>query len=135
MAIDLGDARTGVAVSDETATLTGDAWVVNENRSQALCKSIVAEAEARGVSLIIVGYPKNMNGTVGPRAEKSELLAESIRKHSDIEVMLWDERMTTMFAERILISAGKRRKDRKNTIDAVAASLILESYLRAQPPS
>ena len=130
MAIDFGDARTGVAVSDETRTLTGDAWVISEKRPTALCRAIIAEADTRGVGLLVVGYPKNMNGTIGPRAVKSSELAESLRELSDIEVILWDERLTTMQAERILINTGNRRDKRKKTIDAVAASLILDSYLK-----
>jgi len=129
MAIDFGDVRTGVAVSDESATLAGEAWVISEKSPGDAARTIVAGAAGRGVSLIVVGYPRNMNGTAGPRAEKSEQLAECIRKLCDIETVLWDERMTTMSAHRILTDAGKFGKKRKNTVDAVAASLILESYL------
>ena len=129
MAVDNGDVRTGVAVSDASGTLTGEAWVITEVSEKAKVKRIITEAEERGVSAIVIGYPKNMNGTAGPRAEKSEKLAESIRNECDIEVVLWDERMTTMSANRILTDSGKRGKKRKKTIDAVAASLILEGYL------
>ena len=134
MAIDYGDARTGVAVSDETATLAGEAWIIRNNSMQALCKTIISETETRGIRRIVIGYPKNMNGSIGPRAEKSELLAESLRKLCGIDVVLWDERMTTMQAERILINTGNRRNKRKKKIDAVAASLILESYLGSYCP-
>ena len=129
MAIDYGDSRTGIAVSDESATLVGQTWVIAEKSQTALAQTIASEAAARGVSVIIVGYPKNMNGTIGPRAEKSELLAECLRGQCDIEVELWDERMTTMSANRILTDAGRFGKKRKKIIDAVAASMILESYL------
>jgi len=129
MAIDYGDARTGVAVSDALATLAGETWVIHEKDQKKTAAAIVAEAVSRNVSVIVVGYPKNMNGTIGERAEKSELLAELLRSACDIEVVLWDERMTTMSAQRILGEAGKYGKKRKQTIDAVAASLILESYL------
>ena len=132
MAIDYGYARTGVAVSDASATLTGETWVIHEPRLKTLAQTITSEAEARGVGVIVVGYPKNMNGTIGPRAEKSEQLAGALRNLSSIEVKLWDERMTTMQAGRILNETGKRGKKRKNTIDAVAASLILENYLSRQ---
>jgi len=129
MAIDYGDARTGVAVSDETAAIAGDAWVITEKTPDTVAQKIAAEAASRGVSRLVVGYPKNMNGTIGPRAEKSEYLADLLRRVCDAEVVLWDERMTTMSAHRILTDTGRHGKKRKKTIDAVAASLILESYL------
>jgi putative Holliday junction resolvase len=129
MAIDYGDARTGVAVSDESLTLTGDAWVVQSRRMADVAQAIIDEAAARSVSRIIVGYPKNMDGSIGPRAEKSEQLTELLRSLCDVEILLWDERMTTISAQRVLTDVGKYGKKRKKTIDAVAASLILDSYL------
>ena len=129
MAVDYGDARTGIAVSDASATLAGDAWVIHEKDQNKAAMSIAAEAGARGAGLIVVGYPRNMDGTIGPRAEKSGRLAELIGAQCDIEVTLWDERMTTMGAHRILTETGRHGRKRKATIDAVAASLILESYL------
>jgi len=129
MAIDFGDARTGISVSDISGTLTGEAWVIHERNLSKAADTIASEAVLRQVGKIVVGYPKNMNGTIGPRAEKSEQLAQCIRENCDIEVLLWDERMTTMSAHRILSDTGKHGKKRKKTVDAVAASLILESYL------
>ena len=129
MAVDYGDARTGVAVSDESATLTGDAWVVQSKRADDVAQSVVSEALSRGVKRIVVGYPKNMDGSVGQRAEKSERFADLLRSLCDIEVALWDERLTTMSAHRVLTDVGKFGKKRKKTVDAVAASLILEGYL------
>jgi len=129
MAVDYGDARTGVAVSDATATLAGEAWVIRESSMDGAARAVAAEAAARGVGAVVVGHPKNMNGSVGPRAEKSEMLAGQIRKLCDAEVVLWDERMTTVSAHRILTDAGRFGKKRKNSVDAVAASLILENYL------
>jgi putative Holliday junction resolvase len=129
MAIDHGDARTGVAVSDVSLTLAGDAWVVQSKRAAEVAQIIVDEAAAREVSCIVVGHPKNMDGSIGPRAEKCEQFAELLRSLCDIEVLLWDERLTTMSAQRLLTDVGTFGKKRKNTIDAVAASLILESYL------
>ena len=129
MAVDYGDTRTGVAVSDESATLTGDAWVVQSKRVNDVAQSVVGEAAARGVKRIVVGHPKNMDGSVGQRAEKSERFAELLRSLCDIEVVLWDERLTTMSAHRVLSDVGKFGKKRKKTVDAVAASLILEGYM------
>jgi len=129
MAVDYGDARTGVAVSDGTATLAGEAWVLREKDMAGAARAVAAEAAARGVGTVVVGFPRNMNGSVGPRAEKSERLAGLVRKHCGAEVVLWDERMTTVSAHRILADAGRFGKKRKDTVDAVAASIILESYL------
>ena len=136
MAIDYGDARTGVAVSDESATLAGEAWTIRESNPGALARAVAAEAISRGVSIVVVGHPVNMDGTTGPRAEKSERLADSLRllfaegNSGNIPaVALWDERMTTISAHRILSDAGTYGGKRKKKVDAVAASLILEGYL------
>jgi len=139
MAVDYGDARTGVAVSDESATLAGDAWVIHSKRINDIVSAIVYEAGNRNVSCIVVGFPKNMDGSIGSRAEKSLQLADFLRvsiqqlKSStsplSIEVVMWDERLTTMSAHRVLSDVGTFGKKRKKTVDAVAASLILEGYL------
>jgi len=129
MAIDYGDARTGVAVSDESATLVGDAWVINCRKADELADIIAREATSRSVGCVVVGYPKNMDGSIGERAEKCEAFVHKLRDICDIDTKLWDERLTTMSANKVLTEAGKFGKKRKNTIDAVAASLILEGYL------
>ncbi|MCL2426360.1 MAG: Holliday junction resolvase RuvX [Oscillospiraceae bacterium] len=129
MAIDYGDARTGIAVSDETQTLAGDAWVVHNKRMEQVAQAICDEATTRNVGCIVIGYPKNMDGSIGARAEKSEQLAELLRSLCDIDVTLWDERMTTISAHQVLTNVGKHGKKRKKTVDAVAASLILDNYL------
>jgi putative Holliday junction resolvase len=129
MAIDFGQARTGVAVSDETLTLVGDAWVLQKKSLREVTQAVIYEAEKRGVSKIVVGHPKNMDGSIGPRAEKSEQLKNLLRSLCDIEIVLWDERLTTVSAHRILSDTGNFGKKRKSKVDAVAASLILEDYL------
>ena len=131
LAIDYGDARTGIAVSDMTNTMPGDAWVFADRRMEAVAEHIANEIQARGVGTIVLGYPKNMDGTLGPRAEKSEKLAAMLREKCGIPVVLWDERRTTVDAHRILSDAGRRGKKRKQTVDAVAATLILEGYLNS----
>jgi putative Holliday junction resolvase len=131
MAVDYGDARTGIAVSDLLNVMAGDAWVLNEWNPERVAETIVREAKSRTVGTIVLGYPKNMDGTLGPRAEKSERLASLIRAIGDIPVILWDERWTTVDAHRILSVAGKHGKKRKQTVDAVAATLILEGYLNS----
>jgi len=136
MAVDYGDSRTGVAVSDLSNTLVGDAWVIHNKQMQETARLIADEAISREVSLIVIGYPKNMDGSTGPRAEKSSLFAETIRKQlpdeaHDMEIKLWDERLTTVSAHRVLSDVGKYGKKRKQTVDAVAAALILEGYLQS----
>jgi len=129
MAVDYGDTRTGLAVSDASASLAGEAWVLTEKKQRTVAAVIVSEAQKRDVGIIVVGFPKNMDGTEGIRAQKSTALAELIKARCEIEVVLWDERMTTMSAHRILSDTGSFGKKRKETVDAVAASLILEGYI------
>jgi len=131
MAIDLGDVRTGLAVSDPTGTLIGEAWTVTERDMNRLAETILQAAAERGAAHLVLGYPKNMNGTLGPRAEKSEAFRATLEALGDLPVTLWDERRTTAEADHILMGAGKRGKKKKQAIDAVAASLILEGYLRS----
>lgn len=131
MAIDYGDAHTGIAVSDLSGTIAGDAFIIDEWNFDKTAERIAAEAESRGVELLVLGCPKNMDGTEGPRAEKSRVLAEKLRADTGLEVVLWDERRTTVDAHRILSEAGRRGKKRKSRIDAVAATLILEGYLNS----
>ena len=129
MAIDYGDARTGIAVSDAMGLIAGETFVIAQWNAQALAETIAAEAKARGVERLVLGLPKNMDGTEGPRAEKARALAELLREAGAPEIVLWDERRTTIDAHRILRENGKREKKHKATVDAVAAALILEGYL------
>ncbi|MDR1131948.1 MAG: Holliday junction resolvase RuvX [Oscillospiraceae bacterium] len=129
MAVDYGDARIGLAVSDETATLCGEAWTLPERSMARAADKIVREAAERGVSLFVLGYPKNMDGTLGPRAEKSAEFKALLEARSDIPVRLWDERRTTVAAHEILRLNGRKMKSHRARVDAVAASLILEGYL------
>lgn len=129
MAIDYGDARIGLAVSDETATLCGEAWTLSEWHTERAADKIVAEAVSRGVRQFVLGYPKNMDGTLGARAEKSSAFKLLLEARSDIPVKLWDERRTTIAAHEILHENGRRMKNHRRSVDAVAASLILEGYL------
>jgi len=129
MAIDYGDARTGIAVSDLTNTLCGEAFVITEWNAERLADRIAAEAEKRGVGTIVLGRPLNMDGTAGVRVEKGEALRALISERCSLPIVMWDERRTTVDAHRILTEAGRHGKKRKATVDAVAASLILEGYL------
>lgn len=129
MAIDYGDAHTGVAVSDPTGLLAGFTTTVNACRPEDTAERIAALARAHGAEELVLGHPRNMDGTLGPRAEKAEAFAELLRETTGLPVTLWDERRTTVDAHQILFSAGKNAKKRKKLVDAVAASLILEGYL------
>lgn len=129
MAIDYGDARTGIAVSDLMNTMAGDAFVIPGWNPEDVAEKIALESKTRGVGTIVLGFPKNMDGTLGPRAEKSLAMAELLREKTGLEVVMWDERRTTIDAHRILSDNGKRTKKHKKNVDAVAASLILEGYL------
>ena len=129
LGIDFGDVRIGIAISDEQAFLVGETFTVREtNFEKAVAKlcDIIAE---RGIAEIALGFPKNMDGTVGERGEKSRLLASLLEERTGVPVHLWDERRTSVDAHRILRENGKKTKQHKGTVDAVAASLILEGYL------
>ncbi|MCI9120363.1 MAG: Holliday junction resolvase RuvX [Oscillibacter sp.] len=129
LAIDYGDAHTGIAVSDPTGLLAGFTTTITAYRPEAVAEQIAALAQEHGAEELVLGYPKNMNGTLGPRAERAEALADLLRQQTDLPVILWDERRTTIDAHQILLQAGKNGRQRKKTVDAVAASLILEGYL------
>ncbi len=129
MAIDLGDERTGLAVSDLLGMICGEAWTVKEWNMERLADRICEEGETRGVETLILGLPRNMDGTEGCRAEKSREFRRMLMERTSIPVVLWDERRSSVEAHQILHSNGKREKKHRETVDAVAASLILESYL------
>ena len=129
MGIDYGDARTGLAVSDEMNILVGEAWTLNEWNPERVADVIAQEAQKRNVRRLVLGLPKNMDGSEGPRAEKCRSFAELLRSKTDIELVMWDERRSSIEAHAILHSNGKKEKKHRKTVDAVAASLILEGYL------
>lgn len=129
MAVDYGDARIGLAVSDATGLICGDAWTLKEWNMERASQTIAAEAKERGVSTIVLGLPKNMDGSEGPRAEKSREFKALLEADSSLPVVLWDERRSSIEAHAILHANGRREKDHRKTVDAVAASLILEGYL------
>ena len=129
MAIDYGDAHTGIAISDPTGFLAGFTTTINAYRPEAVAEQIAQLAAQHGAEELVLGHPKNMDGTRGPRAEKAEAMADMLRQVTGLPVVLWDERRTTIEAHQILNEGNYHGKKRKNTVDAVAASLILEGYL------
>ncbi len=129
MAIDYGDAHTGIAISDLTGMLAGFTTVINTRKQDLVLDGISALIEEYGVTELVLGYPKNMDGTLGPRAEKAEAMRDALVERFHLPVKLWDERRTTIDAHNILAGAGQNAKKRKKTVDAVAAALILEGYL------
>lgn len=129
MAIDYGDARVGVAFSDLTATIAGDAFVIHVKSQKLLIAQIAELVAERGVEKIILGNPLNMDGTEGARTEKTKLFAEKLQKTVNVPIKLRDERRTSVDASRILHENGKHGAKNKAKTDAVAAVLILESEL------
>lgn len=129
MAIDYGDAHTGAAVSDLTGLLAGYTEVIHTRKAEQVLERLGALIREYGVTELVLGYPRNMDGTLGPRAEKAEAFSRALEEAFGLPVRLWDERRTTIDAHNILASAGKNAKQRKKNVDAVAAALILEGYL------
>lgn len=129
MAIDYGDAHTGIAISDNTCTLAGYSAVIDSRKADAVTAEILRLIAEHGVTELAVGYPKNMDGTLGPRAEKCAAFAQTLRDAAALPVTLWDERRSTVEAHAILFNNGKNGRQRKKVVDAVAASLMLEGYL------
>ena len=128
MAIDYGDAHTGIAISDPTGLLAGFTTVINAYRPDRVTGQIALLAKEHRVERLVLGHPINMDGTRGPRSEKAQAMRQ-LKETTGLPVVLWDERRTTIDAHQILMSSGKNAKKRKKVVDAVAASLILEGYL------
>lgn len=129
MGIDYGDARTGIAISDLLCSIVGSSQVIPSRNTQKAIDDIVRIAKENSVGQIVVGLPKNMDGTEGPRAALCREFAALVEDATGLPVVLWDERRTTVEAHNILSEHNYHGKKRKNTVDAVAASLILEGYL------
>lgn len=129
MGIDYGDARTGVAISDLLCSIVGFTTVINSRNTEKAIADIVRLARENGVGEIVVGLPRNMDGTEGARAELCRAFARQLENAAGLKVTMWDERRTTVEAHNILSQHNYHGQKRKNTVDAVAASLILEGYL------
>lgn len=129
MGVDYGDARTGIAISDLLCSIVGSATVIHSRNTAKTLEQIRQLVVENDVGQIVVGLPKNMNGTEGPRAELCREFARQLEEATGLKVVLWDERRTTVEAHNILSDHNYHGKKRKDTVDAVAASLILEGYL------
>lgn len=129
MAIDYGDARTGIAVSDLLCSIVGSTTVIHSRNQEKTLREIAALVKEKEVGEIVVGLPRNMDGSEGVRAQLCREFAEMVKQELGLPVTMWDERRTTVEAHQILSDHNYHGKKRKNTVDAVAASLILEGYL------
>lgn len=129
MGIDYGDARTGVAISDLLCSIVGSTTVIHSRYTDKTVAQILNLIQKNDVGELVVGLPKNMDGTEGPRAELCREFASRLEMETGLPVRLWDERRTTVEAHNILSEHNYHGKKRKDTVDAVAASLILEGYL------
>ena len=129
MAIDYGDARTGVAISDALGWMTGQTAVIHSWKPEKTAEEVARMFKASGAQRLVMGLPRNMDGTEGPRAEKSRAVAHLLTEATGLEVVLWDERRSSIEAHGILHANGRKEKKHRQTVDAVAASLILEGYL------
>ena len=132
LGLDYGSKTVGVAVSDPlglTAQRVETIWRKQENKLRRTLARIEELTAEYGVEKIVVGLPKNMNNTMGERAEKSLEFKEMLEKRTGIPVVMWDERLTTAAAERTLMEAGMRREHRKEHLDSIAAVFILQGYL------
>ena len=129
MGIDYGDARTGVAISDLLCSIVGSTCVVPSRNTDKAVADIVRMVRENEVGEIVVGLPRNMDGSEGSRAELCRAFGDRLAAETGLRVIMWDERRTTVEAHNILSEHNYHGKKRKNTVDAVAASLILEGYL------
>ncbi|HOU11150.1 MAG TPA: Holliday junction resolvase RuvX [Clostridiales bacterium] len=130
LSVDYGESRTGIAVCDATEMLASPVCVINEKSRTKLIAAISDLAKARKAGLILVGLPLNMDASHGSRAEKSRQFAQLLEQHSGIQTQLWDERLTSVSANAQLSAAGIRGEKRKEKIDAVAAAMLLDDYIR-----
>ena len=130
LGVDFGDVRTGLAISDETRFLASGIGYIKPGGIVKTADKVAEIAMENHAVAVVVGHPMNMNGTRGPRAERAEEFAELLRERlPDIEVLLFDERMTTMAASRYLVETGTRGKNKKNVIDTLSAQILLQNFI------
>lgn len=129
MAIDYGDVRTGISLCDKEELVAYPYTVIKETKYLKLLNNIIDIVDEKNVEAIVVGYPKNMDGTLGERAEKSERIYNFLKRKLKIPIFLFDERLSTVYAHRILSEANIKMKKQKNIVDSVASCIILDSFL------
>lgn len=129
LAVDYGDARTGLAVCDKSELLASPVDVIFEKYEPKVIEAVALRAQEKAAELIVVGLPKNMDGSEGERAQKCRAFAEKLSERCQLRVLLQDERLTTVSAHRALNEVNVRGKKRKNIVDAVSAVMILEDFL------
>ena len=129
MGIDYGDARTGIAISDLLCSIVGTTKVIHSRNMDKTVDAVCDLLQGSDIGEIVVGLPKNMDGSEGSRAELCKAFAQKLRERTGLPISMWDERRTTVEAHKILSQHNYHGKKRKDTVDAVAASLILEGYL------
>jgi putative Holliday junction resolvase len=129
MGLDVGDKRIGIAVSDPMGWIAQGHSVLHRTNLANDFKSLKQICDEMEVEKVVVGYPRNMNGTVGPRAQETENFARQLQDYVQLPIEFWDERMTTQIAERVLLSADVSRRKRRQVIDKMAAISILQNYL------
>ena len=129
LAVDYGDARTGIAISDLLCSIVGSTTVIHSRNQEKTIQEIAVLVKEKEVGEIVVGLPRNMDGSEGPRAQLCREFAQKLQAELQLPLTMWDERRTTVEAHQILSEHNYHGKKRKNTVDAVAASLILEGYL------
>lgn len=133
MALDLGTKTIGVAVSDGTGLIARGVETIRRQGNIKDFKRLSEIIQLEEVSSIVVGYPKNMNGSIGERAKASEAYSQELTKHfPELKIVLWDERLSTVAAEKVLVAADMQRKKRRKIIDMMAAVVILQNYLDSQ---
>jgi len=129
LALDVGDKRIGVAISDPSQLLARSLKVIQRGSRQEDFAAVARLVEEYEVEKVVVGYPRSLDGTVGEQADKVERYAAGLAKAMDVPVLLWDERFSTVSAERLMREAGSRGKKKRERVDAVAAAVILQDYL------
>lgn len=129
LSVDYGDRRTGIAVCDKNQILASPVCVINEWNAEALADKIIEIAGEKKAEKIVIGLPKNMDGSKGFRADACEQLGEIIRSKCSLPVVFWDERLTTVSAHKILSDNNVRGKKRKAVVDALSAEIILQNYI------
>lgn len=129
LGVDFGDSRTGYATSDALGFSAHTLEVYSEKNMQKVAEHTAELAKNLKAEKIVLGFPKNMNGTVGDRGKKTKKFAAILREMTGLEVILWDERLTTVSAHNLMNETNVRGKKRKDTVDRVAAAFILQAYL------